>query len=575
MILLRLKINEPFRCLQAGFELYFQNDWDRTESRGGFAPYVLAGPNGSGKSNVLEVLAAIFYHLQCQYLTIRPQGFDYDEEENPGGFRDERSVPDAFELEYLTFPPVSPEYGDEKILVHIRIVKVPGSSARVYLLNHPDVDADTPLPRTEAAEMLPEHVIAYSSGENEILSLPFFKMRFINYDAYLYHLTRQSDYPEPEGRMTFLDSQMSQALLICNFLFQDEPSLEPFKTDVGVKGLKQFRIIIRQHRRVEYNVELLEEFERSRTEFPFGTEVELTSAFKKNVQREDGSVRRIGVIDRLAQCATCSFMDEETESLILDYWVTPETRTAFKNHFSSILDLFQSFQALIALNLYPVSDAMKKALYRSASLYVNETVPILPLDERVIRFEDLILLKEGVNAPVYAKSLSDGEHQFLHTLGLCLLFKNKNALFLLDEPETHFNPDWRSKLISRIRDCFGMSYRKTKREMLITTHTPFLISDSRPENVLVFKKEDQSVTVSRPDYNTLGASINKITMKTFGKKETIGGYADRILNDMKQRFATGENREALLEEVHQKLGDSIEKILFTKTLLDSMEKDET
>ena len=575
MILLRLKINEPFRCLQAGFELYFQNDWDRSESCGGFAPYVLAGPNGSGKSNVLEALAAIFYHLQCQYLTIRPQGFDYDEEENPGGFRDERSVPDAFELEYLTFPPVSPEYGDEKILVHIRIVKVPGSSARVYLLNHPDVDADTPLPRTEAAEMLPEHVIAYSSGENEILSLPFFKMRFINYDAYLYHLTRQSDYPEPEGRMTFLDSQMSQALLICNFLFQDESSLEPFKTDVGVEGLKQFRIIIRQHRRVEYNVELLEEFERSRTEFPFGTEVELTSAFKKNVQREDGSVRKIGIIDRLTQCATCSFFDGQTDSLVLDYWVTPETRTAFKNHFSSILDLFQSFQALITLNLYPVSDAMKKALYRSASLYVNETVPILPLDERVIRFEDLILLKEGVTAPVYAKSLSDGEHQFLHTLGLCLLFKNKNALFLLDEPETHFNPDWRSKLISRIRDCFGMSYRKTKREMLITTHTPFLISDSRPENVLVFKKEDQSVTVSRPDYNTLGASINKITMKTFGKKETIGGYAESILETLKKRFAAGEDREALLEEVHQKLGDSIEKMLFTKTLLDSMEKEET
>jgi restriction system-associated AAA family ATPase len=174
-------------------------------------------------------------------------------------------------------------------------------------------------------------------------------------------------------------------------------------------------------------------------------------------------------------------------------------------------------------------------------------VPILPLDERVIRFEDLILRKEGVTAPVYAKSLSDGEHQFLHTLGLCLLFKNTNALFLLDEPETHFNPDWRSKLISRIRDCFGTSYRKTIREMLITTHTPFLISDSTPENVLVFKKEDQSVTVSRPDYNTLGASINKITMKTFDKKETIGGYADRILNDMKQRFAAGEDREALLE----------------------------
>ncbi|WP_020589758.1 ATP-binding protein [Desulfobacter curvatus] len=224
---------------------------------------MLAGPNGSGKSNVLEALAAIFYHLACQYLTIRPEGFDYDEEENPQGFRDEKSVPNAFELEYLTVPPVTPEYGDQKVLVHIKIVKVPGSSARVYLLDHPAVDAEKPLPRTEAAQMLPEYILAYSSGENEILSLPFFKMRFINYDAYLYHLTRQSDYPGIEGGMAFLDTQMSQAVLICNFLFQDEEALAPFKRDVGVEGLKQFRIIIRQHHRVAYDDEARKYFKGS------------------------------------------------------------------------------------------------------------------------------------------------------------------------------------------------------------------------------------------------------------------------------------------------------------------------
>ena len=64
--------------------------------------------------------------------------------------------------------------------------------------------------------------------------------------------------------------------------------------------------------------------------------------------------------------------------------------------------------------------------------------------------------------------------------------------------------------------------------MLITTHSPFLLSDSPPEQVLIFEKSDgHTVRVSRPDYNTLGASINKITLKTFGKKETIGGFAQQ------------------------------------------------
>ena len=205
---------------------------------------------------------------------------------------------------------------------------------------------------------------------------------------------------------------------------------------------------------------------------------------------------------------------------------------------------------------------------------MNETIPVLPSDERIIRFKDLVLVKTGVKDDVYAKSLSDGEHQFLHSLGLCLLYKNTSSLFLLDEPETHFNPDWRSKFISRLQDCFGYSHGKTLREMLITTHTPFLISDSKPEKVLVFKKEKEGVAVTRPDYNTLGASINQITLKTFGKKETIGGYAQRIIDELRARFQSGEDKKTILKELDRKLGDSVEKVLFSKTIMDSMEKTE-
>lgn len=93
MKLLRLKIHEPFRSLQAGFELHFMREWDLSEHPDNSAPYVLAGPNGSGKSNVLEVLAAIFYHLECQYLDYRPESFDFVEDNNPDGFQEELAVP--------------------------------------------------------------------------------------------------------------------------------------------------------------------------------------------------------------------------------------------------------------------------------------------------------------------------------------------------------------------------------------------------------------------------------------------------------------------------------------------------
>jgi restriction system-associated AAA family ATPase len=139
-------------------------------------------------------------------------------------------------------------------------------------------------------------------------------------------------------------------------------------------------------------------------------------------------------------------------------------------------------------------------------------------------------------------------------------------LFLLDEPETHFNPDWRANFVTRLHQSFNGS---DGQEMLVTTHTPFLISDSRPEKVLVFNKADGVVSVSHPDYNTLGASINKITMATFGKRETIGGHAQGMLEDLRQRFEQGEDKEQLIDEINRQLGDSVEKILLIKTILDA------
>jgi hypothetical protein len=123
-----------------------------------------------------------------------------------------------------------------------------------------------------------------------------------------------------------------------------------------------------------------------------------------------------------------------------------------------------------------------------------------------------------------------------------------------------------------LNQCFKGS--EDSHEMLITTHTPFLISDSKPEKVLVFNKseEDKVVSISRPDYNTLGASINKITMKTFGKRETIGGVAQGILEGFRTRAQNSdEDKDQLIDEVNKKLGDSIEKILLLKTLLDNKE----
>lgn len=584
MKLLRLKITDPagFRSLPCGFEHHFRTEWnlqDEFAKADHFAPFVCAGPNGSGKSNLLEVLAAIFFQLEI--LRVRRSFL-------PEALQDDTLdlSPISFELDYLIR--VLPEYRSYSSpkWAKVRVWKGTDESVRFLWENQGDFGSDINEPFTSSHidMLLPQYVLGYSSGENEILSLPFFKMRFVQFDEYYNALTQQLPYPgHPETRLTYLDNEFSQAILLCNLLFLDEDNLRPFREDVGIDSLQEFRIIVRRSVGLrpeqltafasedENQDQLPEDIVNSNPALQFHIDEQGTLQYRLNIiHLLEGDERSSLMINALQRCATLSYVDDDTDTLILDYRVNEATKKAFRENFDgSPLALFQAFQVLLALNLYVVSDTLKSDLYTSTSHYVSETVPTLASDERIMRFKHFYFRKIGVEKPMLLKELSDGEHQLLHSLGLCVLFRDTNCLLLLDEPETHFNPNWRASFITRLRQCLP-DQRDVGQEMLITTHTPFLISDSKPDKVLVFSKDETTgvVSINHPEYNTLGASINKITMNTFGKRETIGGYAQALLEDLRKRFeAGGEDKESLITEIHQQLGDSVEKLLLINAIL--------
>ena len=586
MKLLRLKLNVPFRSLPADFKVDFLREWDR-DSFDEFHPYCLAGRNGSGKSNVLEALAAIFYHLECIYLDYRPNGFEFDEATTQG-FQAEWCEPDAFELEYL-IPDNAAKRGGVittykgQLIAHIRITKEAGKRPVIrYSAGFPDSkDAGEELSRQEVAFYLPQYVLGYSSGHNEILSLPFFKMRFIHFDEYRDKLIKKLDYPNrPEGRLIYLDDQFSQVILLCHFLFPSAAVTHIFKDKVNLEGFRCFRLIIRRFYRVEFENTPDTSQPAGQAQKPKET-VELTANLS-------------GIIDKLIRCSTTHYEDhtpyedDDAYDLYLDFWVDDETRRAFHSHFgegaggstelskaASALNLFHALQTLLTLNYYRVDRQTKKELYGSPSLYVNETIPTPASHERIARFKDSRLIKSGISERIYLKNLSDGEHQLLHTIGLCLLFRHKPALFLLDEPETHLNPDWRASYVSTLRAAFeaDKDTKNVMREVLLTSHSPFILSDCQQANVLIFKKDAETQTVSyyRPDFNTFGASANAITIKVFGRTETIGDYAMKKVNDLWQQLEAGVSPDELISEAGKTLGDSVEKILFINQALNQKE----
>lgn len=598
MKLLRLKLGVDFRSLAAGFEIDFLRTGE-TERCFDFNPYCLAGRNGSGKSNVLEALAAIFYHIECIYLDYRPDGFEFDAQTNPDGFRAEACEPDAFELEYLIPVQIDDLYiaSDQAGLpattldrLHIAISKTEGTAPKVVCRNVPSLnEKDGTLNRLRVRKFLPKYVVGYSSGHNEILSLPFFKMRFIHLDEYRDHLTKDVPYDgKPEGRLIYVDDQFSQAILICHFLFPSAAVTRVFEEKVGLKGIRRFRIIIRRHHRVPVAPERVQSMSAEDRKEEEKTTVELTTQLTG--YRDEQDQLQAGLIDKLIQCSTThhedfsAYPDGDACDLYLDYWVNEATKRAFQVHFGeasgesedinkarSALNLFQSFQTLLTLNYYQVDERTKLELYQSDSLYVNETIPVPASHERITRFKEGELMKDGVTKKLYVKALSDGEHQLLHTIGLCLLYRHEPALFLLDEPETHLNPDWRASYISTLRAALEAT-PKVMREVLLTSHSPFVISDCKKENVLVFEKNDKGkVEWHNPDFQTFGASANAITLKVFNRRETIGNFALSALDAFKQRLAADEDPDTLIDEASAELGDSVEKVLFVNHALNKKE----
>lgn len=577
MKLIRFKINTPdgFRSLQNGFEIYFLRDFDYQFAQD-FNPNILAGRNGSGKSNILEALANIFYHLDCMFNDYLPDGF-LQSDENTNGFDNTVCVVDAFELEYFI------EASDEVPNVvlkdtkcHIRISKEVGQTPIFDWVNRSEGET-APLGKKEVQLLLPKYVLGYSSGENELLSLPFFKTRFLHFDEYADKLIREEQFgypPKSEGRLIYLDKEYSQAILLANFLMQDEKMLAPFNEEVELEDLDEFRLIIC----LDKYLDLQEDILRDRK-----ITIEQLHENKNNqVQLTHNLNDSIKILKKCATCFETQYIELDNnedgrEYLILDYKVTQATKDAFRFHFAeSPLQLFQLFQILLELNAYVVSAEDKKRVYQSKNIFINHDIYPNPLeDDRIIRFKNLWIRKKGLSKPLFTKELSDGEHQFLHSLGLCLLFKNESCLFLLDEPETHFNPDWKAKFISSIRHCFALEKTSTMREMLITTHSPYLVSDSESKYVHVFVKDNETkkVICSFPEFQTLGTSVNKITLRIFNKPDTIGTFANSKIEELRKELEETKDKEVFLSKVRNEIGESVESMLFINDIIDQIEKE--
>ncbi len=502
----------------------FRLTLDRGRSTGEMLSTVcLIGANGAGKSQLLQRIAEIF---QDAWHTCSPE--------------QERADPNNglnFEIVYE----VERAPGSRQVVrLHRSAAQTNRSDVRLELEDGgrwQEVESNDP----RFGELLPPVIVGYTSGDNETLSLPFFRSRAAyarDVATTALNASRRLQ-TVPDSRLLLVDYATNLEVLIANLMLGSHVAAEELLSHADLADLSSWRCVIQL---------------QPSTVGRGG--VKLTAELEQ-------------IIADLRSASTCQHYDRSTGTYTLDFLVDDQSRKAFAAHWGSAVDLYRAFHKLAMLN--------DLAIPKKARARVNREIEIgrfaarlpEPQDEqKVFRFEEVRFRpKDPKGTPIDYVALSDGEHQQAQILGILSMITDSNALFLFDEPESHFNPQWRVKFVSRIQDLSSAS--SASRELVLSSHAPFVPSDMPRERVVVLERNGSKVTARNPRTETFGASFDQILRDCFeinppisqvAREEIERLMASNDVNEMEQAISgigSSVKRAFLLDRINQlKLRDA-------------------
>jgi restriction system-associated AAA family ATPase len=454
-----------------------------------------------------------------------------------------------FELEYLIC------IKGKKKPAHVRISRQTKERRRSQVVvQKKDGDnwKECDLNAASTRQLLPKKVIGYTSGENETLSLPFLISRSGYADVVgSTALSDETARKIPDTRLMLIDYGTNLEVIVSNLLTNEGEQLKALLTDAKLRNLHSFRCIVQLAHRAVPKLPARKKSATNRKGIQLTPELE-------------------GYLDKLKRCATCYTVDEKDERYIFDFWVNDQTKKAFRFFWQSTLELYTSLHKLAMLNDLAIPKTTRDRFLRDTkNRRFAARLPEPQDEDKVFRFDQVRFVPQSNGEEVDYVSLSDGEHQLVQILGIFSMLSFPNVLFLLDEPESHLNPQWRVRFISRLLDLpthDGIRRPGTKsgvleQDCLLTTHAPFVPSDMSREKVFIFGKENEKVVVHHPDIETYGTTFDTILEECFGVRPPISGVPRQEIEALMQ----SDNPEEIKEGM-DRLGHSVEKVFLADRL---------
>lgn len=166
------------------------------------------------------------------------------------------------------------------------------------------------------------------------------------------------------------------------------------------------------------------------------------------------------------------------------------------------------------------------------------------------------------------RDLSEGEQQLLLVLGLLKFTATEEALFLLDEPDTHLNPAWSTQYLSFLHRFIR---QRESCHIMMSSHDPLVFAGLTKEEVRVFRRGDQGqATVEVPEQDPRGMGVAAIlTSGLFRLRTTLDLETQERLDEQRvlmQKEDRNEEEESQLSVLHSEL----DRLGFSRTTRDPL-----
>lgn len=376
-------------------------------------------------------------------------------------------------------------------------------------------------------QFLPDLIFGYYSGSGSRLEGLFKEHQKQYYDVIKNNITRQMyDLAKSERRLFYCRPVHGALALLAQFGYPgDRPEIAPLvQKTVRINGFNSALAILKQPSWFK------------------GSQVQA----KRDASRLWGAHGPAGECARALHRVAFHPMEIDTAKVADDYrrQARPESQVAcfirdeaalqlFAKHFNNDREMFDAMEAA------DISD-----LFRDVVVWVNRTSD----DDRDISFSDL----------------SDGERQLLMVLGLIRVSRGKEALFLLDEPDTHLNPSWQLTYLELIKEWTEIATddNADKCQIIMTTHNPLTIAALEAKEVRVMQTlEDRTIKVSAPYADPRGLGFTSTLTEIFGLPTTLDPETQKQI-DERNRLARLEERSDQQERELIAINDKLDRLGF-------------